>query len=242
MTASDPRDRLIIALDVPSIAEARALVDAIGDAATFYKVGLELVMQGGLDLVRTLAADGKRVFLDMKLLDIPNTVERAVANAATSGAALLTIHGIDSRTVAAAAAGARGSALKILGVTVLTSVDAADLAEQGIATTPTAMAVTRARLVVAAGGHGIVASGQEAAAIRSAIGPGKLIVTPGIRLPDTDPGDQARVATPASAIAAGADHIVVGRPISQASNPRAAAERFQAAINSALAAPAQRRP
>jgi orotidine-5'-phosphate decarboxylase len=230
---AEARDRLIVALDFAEVVTARAFVDQVGDSVTFYKVGLELVLNGGLDLVRALKAEGKRVFLDMKLLDIPNTVEKAVANAARTGADFLTIHAIDTKTIAAAATGAAGSDLKVLGVTVLTSLDQSDLAEQGIAATPGDLVVMRARLAKAAGCHGVIASGQEAAAVRAATGEGFLIVTPGIRLPSDAVGDQARVATPGTAIADGATHLVVGRPITQAADPRAAAEAFVQAIATA---------
>jgi orotidine-5'-phosphate decarboxylase len=230
---AEARDRLIVALDFAEVGTARAFVDQVGDSVTFYKVGLELVLNGGLDLVRALNGEGKRVFLDMKLLDIPNTVEKAVANAARTGADFLTIHAIDTKTIAAAATGAAGSDLKVLGVTVLTSLDQSDLAEQGIAATPGDLVVMRARLAKAAGCHGVIASGQEAAAVRAATGEGFLIVTPGIRLPSDAVGDQARVATPGTAIADGATHLVVGRPITQAADPRAAAEAFVQAIATA---------
>jgi orotidine-5'-phosphate decarboxylase len=227
---AEARDRLIVALDFADVGTARAFVDQVGDSVTFYKVGLELVLNGGLDLMRALKGEGKRVFLDMKLLDIPNTVEKAVANAARTGADFLTIHAIDTKTIAAAAKGAAGSDLKVLGVTVLTSLDEGDLAEQGIGATPGDLVVTRARLAKAAGCHGVIASGQEAAAVHAATGEGFLIVTPGIRLPSDAVGDQARVATPELAIADGATHLVVGRPITQASDPRAAADAFVQAI------------
>jgi orotidine-5'-phosphate decarboxylase len=230
---AEARDRLIVALDFAEVVAAQAFVDQVGDSVTFYKVGLELVLNGGLDLVRALKAEGKRVFLDMKLLDIPNTVEKAVANAARTGADFLTIHAIDTKTIAAAATGAAGSDLKVLGVTVLTSLDQSDLAEQGIAATAGDLVVTRARLAKAAGCHGVIASGQEAAAVRAATGEGFLIVTPGIRLPSDAVGDQARVATPGTAIADGATHLVVGRPITQAADPRAAADAFVQAIATA---------
>lgn len=234
-TPKTARERLIIALDMPGLDEARSLVRDIGDAAEFYKVGLELVMRGGLGLVRELADAGHKVFLDMKLLDIGNTVERATRNAAMSGAAFLTVHAHDGKTLRAAAAGREGTALKVLGVTVLTSLDARDLAEQGIARSPEDLVIARARLAKTAGIDGIVASGLEAAAVRSAVGEELAIVTPGIRFPDDAAGDQARVMTPGKAIAAGADYLVVGRPITEAASPRAAAERFVAAIASARA-------
>ena len=230
---AEARDRLIVALDFADVGTARAFVDQVGDSVTFYKVGLELVLNGGLDLVRALKGEGKRVFLDMKLLDIPNTVEKAVANAERTGADFLTIHAIDTKTIAAAAKGAAGSDLKVLGVTVFTRLDQSDLAEQGIAANPGDLVVTRARLAKVAGCHGVIASGQEAAAVRAATGEGFLIVTPGIRLPSDAVGDQARVATPGTAIADGATHLVVGRPITQAADPRAAADAFVQAIATA---------
>jgi orotidine-5'-phosphate decarboxylase len=229
-----PRDRLIVALDVPTVDDARALVTTLGDAVSFYKVGLELVMRGGLDFARGLTATGKRVFLDMKLLDIGNTVERAVANAAETGADFLTVHCTDTKTLKAAVAGCAGTNLKILAVTVLTNLDADDLAEQGIMATPEQLVERRARLAAAAGCHGVIASGREAAAVRAAAPPDFLIVTPGIRMPDGDAGDQQRVTTPASAIGDGADYLVVGRPITQASDPAASARAFVDEIASSV--------
>jgi orotidine-5'-phosphate decarboxylase len=175
------------------------------------------------------------VFLDMKLLDIGNTVERATRSAAGTGATFLTVHGHDSKTIAAAVKGKAGTRLKILSVTVLTNLDSGDLAEQGITASPEELVVRRARIAQAAGCDGIVSSGQEAARVRAAVGPTALIVTPGIRLPSDDAGDQARVATPQSAIAAGADYLVVGRPITGADDPRRAAQMFVASIEEALA-------
>lgn len=229
------RDRLIVALDLGSVDEARALVAKLGPAVTFYKVGLELVMAGGLDLARELAASGKRVFLDMKLLDIGNTVERTARAAAATGATFLTVHATDGKTLRAAVAGKAGTSLQILAVTVLTNLDAADLAEQGLAARPEEVVAHRAALAHAAGCDGVVASGLEAARIRTAVGPGIAIVTPGIRLPEGAAGDQARVATPQSAIASGADYIVVGRPITAATDPCQAVEAFVVAIEEALA-------
>lgn len=232
--AAAGRDRLIVALDVADLEEARGLVARIGDSVTFYKIGLELVMNGGLEFVRELKDSGRRVFLDVKLLDIATTVERATANAARSGADLMTIHAIDSATVRAAAAGAAGTQLKVLGVTVLTSLGPEDLSEQGIAETPVDLVVRRAALAHAAGCHGVIASGQEAGAVRRATSSSFVIVTPGIRLPQDDAGDQARVATPDTAIRDGADYLVVGRPITRAGDPKAAAEAFAARIASAV--------
>jgi orotidine-5'-phosphate decarboxylase len=227
-------DRLIVALDTPTVAEARALVDRLQGRVSFFKVGLELVMRGGLPFVEELVGEGHRVFLDMKLLDIEATVERAVANAAQSGATFLTIHGTDLKTMRAAAAGARGSGLGILAVTVLTNLSGADLAEQGISGyTPAELVVHRARLAMEAGCDGIIASGQETAAVRAATAPGFAIVTPGIRLPTDEAGDQTRITTPQSAISAGADYLVVGRPITRAGDVAAAADTFIAAISQA---------
>lgn len=230
---AEARDRLIVALDFATPDEARALVRRIGDCVGFYKIGLELVLSGGLDLVRELKGDGQRVFLDMKFLDIPNTVEKAAAAAAESGADFLTIHAVDAKTIAAAAKGVRGTSLKVLGVTVLTSLDANDLGEQGVQMAPADLVVHRARIAKAAGCDGVVASGQEASAVRAATGDGFLIVTPGIRLPSDAVGDQARVTTPERAIRDGATHLVVGRPITQAADPKSAAEAFVAAIAAA---------
>ena len=236
MQAPEPRDRLIIALDTASVDDARKLVEDLDDGVRFYKIGLELVMAGGLNLVAELVSGGKRVFLDMKFLDIGNTVERAVAMAARSGADFLTIHCTDRKTLAAAVAGAKGTNLRLLAVTVLTNLEALDLSEQGITNfTPAELVKHRARLAEASGCHGVIASGQEAAAVRSAVGPQFLIVTPGIRLPEGNAADQARVATPGNAIRDGADYLVVGRPVTRADNPRAAAEIFVEEISRASA-------
>jgi orotidine-5'-phosphate decarboxylase len=225
-----------VALDFPDVGPAEVLVRRLGAAVSFYKIGLELVMADGLGLARRLNDAGKQVFLDMKLLDIENTVERATRAAAATGAAFLTVHATDSKTLRAAVAGKAGTGLRILGVTVLTNLDDGDLTEQGIAGTAADLVVRRARLARAAGCDGIVASGLEAAAVRRAVGVGLAIVTPGIRAPGGAAGDQARVATPQSAIADGADYLVVGRPITQAADPVAAAEAFVRDIETALAA------
>lgn len=220
------RDKLIVALDLPSSAEARALVARLGGEVSFYKIGLELLFTGGLDLAQELKRSGKRVFLDMKLLDIGNTVERAVATAARLGVDFLTVHGHDRKTLDAAVKGRAKAPLKLLAVTVLTSLDAADLAEQGTTLQPGELVLKRARLAHAAGFDGVIASGQEAAAVRSATGREFLIVTPGIRLPGGAAGDQARITTPQHALADGADHLVVGRPINAACDPLEAARQF----------------
>ena len=235
MAGMGARDRLIVALDVATPEEARALVAKLGDAVGFYKIGLELAMTGGLDLARELVRSGKRVFLDMKLLDIENTVERATRNAAAIGATFLTVHALDLKTLRAAMAGKAGTSLGILGVTVLTNLDAADLREQGIAATAADVVARRAALAREAGCEGIVASGHEAASVRAIVGPRMAIVAPGIRLPGEAAGDQARVATPEQAIAAGADYLVVGRPIMGARDPAHAAEAFVRSIEAGLA-------
>ncbi|MBL8847909.1 MAG: orotidine-5'-phosphate decarboxylase [Hyphomicrobium zavarzinii] len=235
MTHTSPQDHLIVALDMPTVEEARRLVAVLGESVTFYKVGLELLFAGGLDLARDLRRQGKRVFLDMKLLDIGNTVERAVANATELDVTFLTVHGHDLKTLRAAVSGRGGSGLKLLAVTVLTNLSADDLAEQGSRFSPADLVLRRAELAYAAGFDGVIASGQEAARIRAATGPKFLIVTPGIRLVGSTTDDQERVMTPDHAIAAGANHIVVGRPITQADDPKAAAEMFLHYIREALA-------
>ena len=235
MASITARDRLIVALDLPSVAEARSFVDRMGPTVTFYKIGLELFMAGGLELARALVGEGKQVFLDMKLLDIANTVERATRNAAATGVTFLTVHAHDSKTLRAAAAGKAGTGLRILGVTVLTNLDSADVREQGQAGSIEELVARRAKLVHDAGCDGVVASGLEAARVREVVGPGIAIVTPGIRLAGEPTGDQARAVTPQIAIASGADYIVVGRPINAAADPQQAAETFVQAIEEALA-------
>jgi orotidine-5'-phosphate decarboxylase len=220
------RDKLIVALDLPSYDEARALVDRLGSSVSFYKIGLELLFAEGLDLARELKLEGKRVFLDLKFLDIGNTVERAVRAAARLGTDFITVHGHDTKTLKAAVAGRSGTNLKLLAVTVLTNLDQTDLDEQGISATPSGLVVGRARMAEMAGFDGVIASGQEAAAVRAETGPKFIIVTPGIRLPGAEAGDQTRVTTPEDALRFGANHIVVGRPITAASDPKAAADAF----------------
>ncbi|MGQ0457263.1 MAG: orotidine-5'-phosphate decarboxylase [Hyphomicrobium sp.] len=227
------RDKLIVALDVPSYDDARDLVHALGDAVSFYKIGLELLFSDGLTLARELKTEGKRVFLDLKFLDIGNTVERAVANAAAMGVDFLTLHGHDTKTLESAVRGRANAPLKLLAVTVLTSLDQRDLDEQGLAMTPAELALKRAALAHDAGADGVIASGHEAAAVRAATGATFLIVTPGIRLLGGHKGDQSRIATPGDAIKAGANHIVVGRPITAAADPKRAAETFLDALTNA---------
>lgn len=229
------RDRLIVALDVPTVAEAEAMVKRLGASVTFFKVGLELIYAGGVDLARRLAGEGKQVFLDAKLLDIDNTVEGAVRSIAPLGVTFLTVHAYPKAMRAAVAA--RGAVpLRLLGVTVLTSMDDADLRDAGFALGAAELVADRARDAKASGMDGIVASPAEAAAVRALVGPEMAIVTPGIRPAGAATGDQKRVATPASAIAAGADYLVVGRPVTTAADPRAAADAIVAEIETALEA------
>ncbi len=233
MSVRTPRDRLIVALDLPDAAEAERLVERIGDAATFYKVGMELAYGGqGLALANRLAAGGKRVFLDLKLHDIPNTVERATAQAARLGATFLTVHAYP-QTMRAAVAGAKGTGLRLLGVTVLTSYDDADLLEAGYRFGVVEMVRRRAEQAEELGVDGVVASAEEAAGVRAAVGEAMILVTPGIRPAGGEAGDQKRVATPASAIRSGADYLVVGRPITTAADPRKAAAAIIAEIAAA---------
>ncbi len=228
----DPRDRLIVALDLPTVAEAEAMVERIGDAATFYKVGMELTYGGGLDLVRRLTAAGKKVFLDLKLHDIPTTVEKATAQVAGLGATFLTVHAFP-QTMKAAVKGKGTSDLRILAVTVMTSYDDADLAEAGYAFNVRDLVARRALQARDARVDGLVLSPEEVGEMRRLLGPDMALVTPGIRPAGAGHGDQKRVTTPADAVRAGADHLVVGRPITQAADPRAAAEAVVREIASA---------
>lgn len=231
----NPADRMFVALDVHTVDDARRLVEELGETATHYKIGLELVFGGGLEFAQGLKAAGKTVFLDVKLLDIGNTVEKATANIARLGLDYLTVHGHDRKTLDAAVRGRGASKLKLLAVTVLTSLDQADLAEQGIAgMTPADLVVHRAKLAKAAGFDGVIASGQEAALVRAAVGPDFLIVTPGIRPAGAELGDQARAVTPLIAVRAGATHLVVGRPITAAADRQAAATAIVEEISAAL--------
>jgi orotidine-5'-phosphate decarboxylase len=217
-----PKDRIIVALDVAQVDQARTLIDQLGDSVGIFKIGIELIYAGGLALAETVAKEGKRVFLDAKLLDIEATVERATAAIAKTGAQFLTVHATDRKTLDAAVRGRGDSGLKLLGVTVLTNLDRSDLSEQGIEMPPLALVQERARLSQDAGFDGIVASGKEAAALRERLR-NFLIVTPGIRQAGTDVQDQTRVVTPKDAVKAGADYLVIGRPITRADDPRAAA-------------------
>jgi orotidine-5'-phosphate decarboxylase len=231
MTHIPRAERLIVALDVPTSAEARALAERIGDAASFYKVGLELFSAPGcFELIAWLAGRGNKVFADLKLYDIPETVRRAVANLRSRGATFLTVHG--HRSVMQAAAQEKGP-LKILAVTVLTSFDQRDLDEMGATVTTEELVLARARGAADTGCDGVIASGLEAGRLKAEFKDRLLVVTPGIRPVGERPGDdQKRTVDVAQAFAAGADHIVVGRPIRQAPDPRAAAQRIQETINS----------
>ena len=219
-------DRLIVALDVPHAAAGLALTEQLGDAVSFYKIGLGMLTTGGLALANELKHEhGKRIFLDLKLYDIGATVEAAVRGLAAFELDFLTVHG-DPHVVRAAQAGAAGSGLKILAVTVLTSLDRGDLdAAMIVPGAVEDLVTTRAARAFEAGADGVIASPREAAAIRALPeAAGRLIVTPGVRPAGSNLDDQKRVATPAGAIANGVDHMVIGRPIWQASNPKAAAE------------------
>lgn len=224
-------DRLIIALDLPGADRARELVARLGGSVGFYKIGLGMMAGGGLDLARELKASGRRVFLDMKLYDIGATVEAAVHGLSSLGVDFLTVHG-DPQVVEAAARGRGQSELRILAVTVLTSLDRDDLDRMMLAPGDVAsVTVERARRALEAGADGVIASPHEAAGIRALPGAaGRLIVTPGVRPAGGDPGDQKRIASPADAIRAGADHIVVGRPIWAAPDPVAAARAVLAEL------------
>src|SRR5262249_52047452 len=224
-----PRDRLIVALDVPDVALAEAMVSRLGDAVTFYKIGYQLAYAGGLPLVRRLADQGKKVFLDLKLHDIGNTVTRGVESVARLGATFLTVHAYP-QTMKAAAEGRAGTDLKILAVTVLTSYDDSDLHAAGYRLGVSDLAEARARQAQVLGIDGLVCSAEEASALRKVIGHQLRLVTPGIRPAGTAAGDQKRIMTPARAIASGADYIVVGRPVLEAADPRKVAEAIVAEI------------
>ena len=225
-----PKDRLIFAVDVPGCDQARELVTELGDAVTFYKIGLELMMSGGyFDLLAWLLEKDKKVFCDLKFFDIPATVGSAVRQLKDRGASFVTVHG--NQSIMEAAAQNKGDSLKVLGVTVLTSLDRGDLDDLGFACDVEDLVISRARRALEAGCDGVISSGLEVPKLREHIGQKLLVVTPGIRPVDNKPaGDQKRVVTVETAFANGADHIVVGRPIRDAAEPRAAAEAIQATI------------
>ena len=230
------RERLIVALDVSSAAEAHDLVQQVGDAADLFKVGLQLFTAEGPAFVRELIRTGHKVFLDLKFHDIPNTVGQAVKQASELGVSMLTLHGSGGAAMLKAATDAAGGRVSLLAVTVLTSMNDDDLQEVGIAGRPLDQVLRIAALAKAAGLAGVVASAQEAAQIRKALGEGFAIVTPGVRPAGSSLDDQQRVATPAGAIAAGATHLVIGRPISHAANPAEAARSILQEIEQAQAA------
>jgi orotidine-5'-phosphate decarboxylase len=219
----EPRERLIVALDLPSVAAAEAMVGQLGDTVSFYKIGYQLAFAGGLGFAKTLVRADKRVFLDLKLHDIGNTVARGVESVAKLGATFLTVHAYP-QTMHAAVEARKGSGLRILAVTVLTSYDDADLAAAGYDFTVAELVAERAAQARDIGVDGLVCSAEEAARLRAIVSAGMVLVTPGIRPADTEKGDQKRVMTPAAAVAAGADHLVVGRPILESPDPKAAAE------------------
>jgi orotidine-5'-phosphate decarboxylase len=228
--------RLVVALDVPTVDDARALVEKLGDAANFYKIGLQLLFAGGLRLAQELRDEGKWIFLDMKLLDIGNTVEKAVANVAKLGFQFLTVHGLDGKTMRAAITGRGDAELRLLAVTVLTNLTASDLCEQGIREEedPSSLTLRRAKSAFEVGFDGVIASGHDAPSIRDATSKEFVIKTPGIRLPGSPVGDQERAVTPRQAIANGANYLVVGRPIVRASDPKRAAEQITGEIKAQL--------
>lgn len=228
-----PKDRLIIPLDVPTIADAETMVERLGDAASFYKIGHQLAFAGGLDFARELIGDGKQVFLDMKLLDIDNTIEKGVENIVKMGVQMTTIHAYP-KAMRAAAKAAEGSDLRLLGVTVLTSMDDDDLIDAGYGSQAAALVEKRAGQARDAGMGGIVCSPRESQLVRQTVGPDMSIVTPGIRPAGSDVGDQKRIMTPADAIKAGSTHLVVGRPITGTEDPKAAAVSVVEEIASVL--------
>ena len=230
-----PAERLIFALDVQSVEEAKALVEQLGDSVVFYKIGLELFMAGGyFELLDWLAAKGKKIFVDLKFFDVPETVKRAVAALKGRPVEFCTVHGNQGIMEAAVSA---GSGVKILGVTVLTSLDQGDLADLGFACDTAELVLSRAKRALEAGCAGVISSGLEAARLRESLGDRLLIISPGIRPVENRPADdQKRIVTPTAAFEAGADYIVVGRPIRNAADPRAAAQAIQAEIAAVFAA------
>jgi orotidine-5'-phosphate decarboxylase len=235
------RERMIVALDVDDPAAAIDMVARIGDAASFYKIGYQLAFGGGLPLARDLAASGRGVFLDMKLHDIGQTVAKGVERIAALGVTYLTVHAYP-QTMRAAAAAARGSGLKILAVTVLTSWDQADAEAAGYGMPIADLVARRADQALEAGVDGLILSPVEVAAMRARVGDTLELITPGVRPAGADKGDQKRVMTPGEAIAAGADRLVVGRPVTHAPDPRAAAAAIVAEIAAAPTPPAGLRP
>jgi orotidine-5'-phosphate decarboxylase len=228
----EARERLIVALDLPSVQAAESMVARLGASVSFYKIGYQLAFAGGLPFAAGLIAAGKKVFLDLKLHDIGNTVGKGVESVAQLGATFLTVHAYQ-QTIKAAVSAKGNSGLKILAVTVLTSYDDADLFEAGYKLGVSALVTQRATQARAAGADGLVCSAEEAANLRKIVGPAMALVTPGIRPAGSSRDDQKRIMTPAKAIAAGADYLVVGRPIVEAADPKAAADAIVAEIEQA---------
>jgi orotidine-5'-phosphate decarboxylase len=226
------KDRLIVALDLPDVEQAEAMIARLGDSVSFYKIGYQLAYAGGLPLVKKLADQGKKVFLDLKLHDIGNTVARGVESIAKSGATFLTVHAYP-QTMKAAVEARAGSSLRILAVTVLTSYDDGDLHAAGYRLGVSDLVEARAQQAQVLGVDGLVCSAEEVAHLRKIVGHQIRLVTPGIRPAGADGGDQKRIMTPSAAIAAGADYLVVGRPILDARDPKASAEAIVAEIASA---------
>lgn len=228
-----PRERLIVGLDVPTVREAETIVETLGDDILFYKIGYQLAFAGGLEFARELAQSGKKIFLDMKLLDIDNTVASGVENIAKMGMSMLTLHAYP-KAMRAAVKAAEGSGLCLLGVTVLTSMDEQDLVDAGYEYDPHTLVLKRAEQARIAGMGGIVCSAEEASAVRKVIGADMALVTPGIRPAGADKGDQKRVMTPADALKAGSSHLVVARPIVKAPDPKEAARAILAEMAEVL--------
>ena len=227
------RERLIVGLDLASLKEAERMVARLGDAVSFYKIGFELALSGGIPFAADLAHSGKKIFLDLKLHDIGNTVARAAERAAELGMTFLTVHAYP-RTMRAAAEGRGKSALKILGVTVLTSWDENDVRDAGFSLGLRDLVAKRAGQAIDAGIDGLISSPMEAGSLRKQVGRSLLIVTPGVRPAGSAAGDQKRVMTPGDAIKAGADHVVAARPVIAAPDPKAAAEAIVRDIEAAL--------
>jgi orotidine-5'-phosphate decarboxylase len=227
------RERLIVGLDVPTLGEAEKIVSTLGDDILYYKIGYQLVFAGGLEFARELAQSGKKIFLDMKLLDIDNTIASGVENIVKMGMSMLTLHAYP-KAMRAAVEAAKGSDLCLLGVTVLTSMDEQDLTAAGYEYDPHTLVLRRAEQALAAGMGGIVCSAEESSAVRKIVGPNMAIVTPGIRPAGSEKGDQKRVMTPADALKAGSSHLVVARPIVKAPDPKDAARAILAEMDAAL--------
>ncbi|MFF0065628.1 orotidine-5'-phosphate decarboxylase [Streptomyces sp. NPDC005279] len=226
----EPTNQVIVALDCDNRRTAEDIVDRLGDECLFYKVGLELLTAAGPELVQQLVAQGKEVFLDLKLFEIPNSVAGAVRAAGTLGASMVTVHGMGGVAImAAAVAAARDfEGLSVLGLTVVTSMTDADLADVGVGGSTEEQVARLARLAGDAGCHGVIASPQEVAALRGLLGADALIVTPGVALPGESPAEHARPGTPRAAVAAGASHVVVGRTVTRAADPAVALRRVHA--------------